>query len=484
MKRVYVDPTDHLDRASLGDFAGPDWHDLALTALRLRREGPKGELVALGALPPARPPAEHQIAGAVAIVERAANCALLADDEALDPVGTAALVVREWAVRYDARTLILVPASRISPWRRALSNWSGKLAPVLALHQDAERMRDRTWDNVVVDGAHALIEDGRIMVSGRRRLLVTSTPVRTGMQDLIPVLGALGATPDPAGLRRHAIRRRAPLVPRTVLAEIVRLEASEGERRLLHEACDLAVSVIPQGGPSAGAWRRLLQAALCLPQAPLVQAGQILGADPDPLARARILSLLKTAQACSTRSPGKLEALVSLVSGARGASLVCVATPEIARWINAALAARGLDVGPQGQVWALSDGEASRCEPRGFTTAIHVDVPWDPRVLAERLSRLDGASELRSFHLALAGTIDEVLLDAYQGSLALAAPLGRVAGAIAEAPDDPEVAVGAALVAGLDAFGGWAETLADCLTRAGRAQEATERALGGLDLLS
>src|SRR5207248_1967586 len=108
------------------------------------------------------------------------------------------------------------------------------------------------------------------------------------------------------------------------------------------------------------------------------------------------------------------------------------------------------------------DTEALPADPRGFDTLIHLDIPWDPRRLSRRLARLEAASDVRIFHLALVGSVEDQLLGAYQEAFPMGASHGEVDAVLAEAPDDPEVSVGAAVVVGEGAFEGWAATLKAC----------------------
>ncbi len=493
MKRIYVDPSVYLARAARADFATSEWHDLALLAHRLRRDGPTGELVCLSALPPPVPPAAHQLSGAIAIVETMGGRALLADDEGLDPIGTAALVVREWLVRGRARILVMAPRSRQSLWREALGQLSGKAGSdvVLTGHSSGLELVSRGWDALVVDGAHRLVGDDPAAVAlaaaPPRLLLVSSTPVRSAGSDLSEMLEFLGVRGD-CELRRHVVRRTVPPCINTRLAEIVRLEGAPPERALAQEARESATLAIASGGPLAGAWCTLLRAAECLPAALPRAAAAVLDFDREALGRAHVLSLLRTAQLAAARTPSKIEALVPLIGASTGRALVAVGSAEAAAWIRSTLASRGLAVAPAGthlvvpgeRVRVIADGEPLKADPAAYSTLIHLDTPWDPRRIADRLARLNATPDLRVFHVALAGTVEDHLLASYQEALALATPHGDVGGVVAEAGEDPEDLVARALVHG--SFLDWAETLRTCRAAACGAYYATSQALDGLDL--
>ena len=478
MKRVYVDPTGYLGRAACGDYSASAWHDLALAALKLRRQGPRGDLLALSTLDPQGTPLPHQIEGAMAIVEGHGNSALLADDEALEPIKTAALVVREWALRYGSRALILAPAARIRSWEEAFVGWQGAARPQLVRHDQIDRMPRSVEDGVVIDGAHAMLADERLRLRARRLLLVTSTPIRTGIQDLMILLDVLGGTPDPAGLERHAVRRAAPTPARPRTAEIVRLEAPPVELALLTEARELALSAGPLGDAAAATWRRLLQTAETLPAVLAGIAARDLEREVEPLERARILSLMKAVEPAAARSPSKFEALIPLLAGLPGRTLVCVSAPESATWLERSLATRGRIVGTHEPVQVVADSSGPLVDATGIANVVHLDTPWDPRRLAGRLQRAEGAGQIRSFHLVLAGSVEEQVLEAYRESLSLVAPYQEVASAVAEAPRDPEEAVGSALIEGAEGFSRWAATLRQCQEAAGAAREMTSRVLG------
>lgn len=493
MKRIYVDPSAYLARAARAEFASPEWHDLALLAHRLRRDGPTGELVCLSALPPPVPPAAHQLSAAVAIVETMGGRALLADEEGLDPVGTAALVVREWVVRGRGRILVAAPRSRHAPWRDALGEWHGRAGAdvVLTDHSAGLDLVGQGWDCLVVDGAHRLAGDDRAMLAlaaaPPRVLLVTSTPVRAPGGDLYPVLALLGVRGE-FEPRRHVVRRSPPPCINSRLSEIVRLEGSAAERALAKEARESAMLAIASGGEVATAWRRILQAAESLPAALPRPAAAVLDAAPEALARARVLSLLRTAQLAAVRTPSKIEALVPLIGASTGRALVAVGSAEAAAWVRGILAERGLAVAPAGthvvvpgeRVRVIADGEALKADPAAYSTLIHLDTPWDHRRLAARLARLAATADLRVFHLAIAGTVEDHLLACYQEALALATPPGDIGAVVAEAADDPEELIARSLLR--SSFDDWAETLRTCRAAACGAYYATSQALDALDL--
>ncbi|MBM3269774.1 MAG: hypothetical protein FJZ01_19250, partial [Candidatus Sericytochromatia bacterium] len=258
MKRIYVDPTAFLARAAAADFAPSEWHDLALLAHRLRRDGPTGELVCLSALPPPAPPAAHQLSGAVAIVESLGGRALLADDEGLDPVGTGALVVREWIARGRTRILIGTPPARLAPWRDALADLVGRAEVVLTGLHAALDLLAMGWDAVVIDAAHRLAGDPaaltRLAAAPPRLLLISATPVRSADLAAEPILTLLGARPG-SDLRAVAVRRtQPPPVASARLAEIVRLEGAPAERNLIAEAREAASMAIAAGGAAVAGW--------------------------------------------------------------------------------------------------------------------------------------------------------------------------------------------------------------------------------------
>lgn len=493
MKRIYVDPSAYLARAARADFASPEWHDLALLAHRLRRDGPTGELVCLSALPPPVPPAAHQLSGAIAIVETMGGRALLADDEGLDPVGTAALVVREWIVRGRGRILVTAPRSRHAPWREALGQLPGKAGTdvVLTDHPSGLELVSRGWDALVVDGAHRLVGDDRAAVSlaaaPPRLLLVTSTPVRVPGGDLGPLLEILGVRGE-FEPRRHVVRRSLPPCINSRLAEIVRLEGSPAERALAQEVRESATLAVAAGGELAGVWCTLLRAAESLPAALPRPAATVLDFDREALGRAHVLSLLRTAQLAAARTPSKIEALVPLIGASSGRALVAVGSAEAAAWVRGTLTGRGLAVAPAGthlvvpgeRVRVIADGEPLKADPAAYSTLIHLDTPWDPRRIAKRLARLTATPDLRVFHVAIAGTVEDHLLSSYQEALALATPHGDVGAVVAEAADDPEDLIARALVR--SSFEDWAETLRTCRAAACGAYYATSQALDDLDL--
>lgn len=473
MKRVYVDPTTHLERAARADFASLEWHELALLAHRLRRDGPQGELLCLSALPPYLPPAAHQIEAAVTAIETMGGRALLADDEALDPIGTAALIAREWVVRGLARILVLARPSRMSLYRDALGALVvGNVATVtIAPIADASILTGRGWDALIVDGAHILSGDlaaaAAVAAGPRRLLLVSSTPIRSDDRELESLLALLGG----AAVDRHVIRRLAPVCQHSRLAEIVRLEGSPAERLLVGEAREKAIEALALSDELGEAWCGLLKAAEALPAALPRAAAAVLDIDRQALGRAHVLAVLRTAQAAAVRTPSKFEALVPLVSASAGRTLVCIATPEGASWLRLALAGRG----HEDKVKVLADGESLRADPAAFRTLVHADTPWDPRGVAARLARLAASPELRVFHLVLAGSVEDELVSSYQDALALASPPGEVAAVVAEASADPEAILRKILPSG--DFGAWTDTLKGLRAAACRAFVATSSAL-------
>ncbi|MBM3270338.1 MAG: hypothetical protein FJZ01_22110, partial [Candidatus Sericytochromatia bacterium] len=169
-------------------------------------------------------------------------------------------------------------------------------------------------------------------------------------------------------------------------------------------------------------------------------------------------------------------------------SLVAVASPEAAHWVRGVLGGRGLAVAPAGshvvvpgeRVRVVADAEPLKADPAAYSTLIHLDAPWDPRRIAARLARLAAAQELRSFHLALAGSVEEQLLWCYQDALALASPGGDVAGTVSELPDEPEDLVRRAIVRG--SFADWAEALRTARAAACGAYCVAAAALDGHDL--
>jgi hypothetical protein len=491
MKRVYVDPTEFLERAARAEYASAEWHDLALLAHRLRREGPTGELVCLSALPPPVPPAAHQLSAAIAIVEKFGGRALLADDEALDPIGTAALVVREWLARGRGRVLVLAPEARVAPWADALAGLTEDPGSdiVLATHVSGLDLVARGWDALVVDAAHRFAGDDKALAilagAPPRLLLVSSTPVRYAGSDASAVLALLGG---PVPLSACVVRRTVPACVNYRLAEVVRLEGSAPERHLAQEARDSAVLAIAAGGPPAGAWSILLRAAEALPAALPRAAATVLDTERADLGRARVLSLLRTAQSAASRTPSKLEALIPLIGASSGRTLVAIESSEAAAWIRTVLAHRGMAVAPPGshlvvpgeRVRVIADGEPLKADPAAYSTLIHMDTPWDPRRLAARLARLAAAPELRIFHLALGGTVEDALLACYQDALALATPPGDVHGIVAELSERPEAFIRRSIVRG--DFSTWQEALGAARGLACGAYLATAHALDTVDL--
>ncbi|MHC5054374.1 MAG: DEAD/DEAH box helicase [Planctomycetota bacterium] len=417
----------------------------------------------------------YQIETAKRAIRRFRGRALLADEVGLGKTVEAAMVAAEYHIRGLARRiLVLVPPSLVGQWREELGEkfgldfedaseragdadfWTSaeRVVSSIALARGAkhfERVTKREWDLVVVDEAHRLKNRrtrGWELVNSLRPkflLMLSATPVQNDLVELYNIVTLLrpgtlgteaefkrrfvkkGEAKDIGALRELLstvmIRNTRSLIDAKLparYAETFVVEPAAEERSALARAQALAKSLASEGdrGARMSAGQLLLQA----------------GSSPAALAAA----LARRGE----DAPG----LAPLGAGAKGAKLVEIlaAKPgekvivfvEFTRTLEALseLFARegvGHAVFSGSMTPAEKDGAIERFrddarvllatgsggEGRNLQfarTVVNFDLPWNPMRIEQRIGRVHRIGQTRDvfvFNLALAGSIEERLLD-------------------------------------------------------------------------
>jgi len=184
--------------------------------------------------------------------------ALLCDEVGLGKTVEAGLVLKEYAVRGLARTvLILTPPSLVSQWREEMRDkfqiefttlddpefrrqgpaaWERCERVIASIHtakalKHSEAIRRVTYDLIIVDEAHHLRNRGSLswkfvnQLKSKYLLLLTATPAQNDLDELYNLVTLLrpGQLRSPAEFRREFVERHDPRRPRnrTKLRELL-----------------------------------------------------------------------------------------------------------------------------------------------------------------------------------------------------------------------------------------------------------------------
>ncbi|MGQ0466255.1 MAG: helicase-related protein [Sporichthyaceae bacterium] len=426
-----------------------------------------------------------------------------------DPNQTAAvagLVLKELSVRGLARrVLVICPGTLREHWRRELSERFGEsfdLDPAadrtILSHSAAARHADTLgpFDLAIVDAAHRLSDSpgpARLVAAARRALLLTPTPVHRDLLDLHLLVELLrpGTFPGPRAFTDRFVDRAEPRRPINVTelsalaatallripapavpeqtsraaARTVAVQLPAAERALYARVLELIRGELVR--PADARVRRHLAARLTAAPATLARTASRMAAAQD---RASVRAALRDiahqaetlgagARLCAAVGevrPGTVvfaahaddaDALATELAGAGIAAAVAHAgTPREAR--AAAVAAFRA-----GTVAALVLTDGVGVELPEAAALLHLDLPWDPMRLEQRLARLSG-SPLAVATLVASGTFEEALAEVlHAGPLAATVAAGATAALLAELPDaGASVAerIGAAVCAGTD----------------------------------
>ncbi|MEB3204079.1 MAG: hypothetical protein VKP57_05215 [Candidatus Sericytochromatia bacterium] len=389
MKRVYVDATERLERADRGAYAPGDWARLAGVAARMREGWPREELLSPAALPPTRrvQPAEERAVRA--IVGRCGDRAVLAWPEALAPWGVGELLLREWLVRDPGRILVLAAPGRLEAWRRVLEG----AGPRVHCIAQGEPLPDEAFTGWLVDRCdRGLAELPR--PDGVRRVVLLAPrpwPEEVGLAALSDWLGKRDV-PLVSLEQAMVVEETAPAVtPAAIEGRLVAVRPSIAEGALLAEVAALSDWLVETGRLDAveiaGPWVRLLATAEAWPGAIPQVAAHLLDREREPLAKARLLSLLRAGLEAWEVGPSLEGTLQALVATSHLRVRLAVATSVMGEALAARMPA-GVDV--------VVDGEVGPDAVHDLW--LHAEPVMHPLDMASR-----NATGSRHHHLVLAG---------------------------------------------------------------------------------
>ncbi|MEB3236245.1 MAG: hypothetical protein VKO64_01285 [Candidatus Sericytochromatia bacterium] len=351
MKRVYVDATDRLERADRGAYAPGEWARLAGVAARMRDTWPREELLSRTALPCTRPVGEAEERAVRAVVGRCGDRAILAWPERIGPWGVAELLLREWLVRDQGRILVLAAPGRVEAWRRALAEVGSRVQLVV----QGAPLPEETFTGWLVDRCDRGLDVLPAPKGVRRVVLLAPRPW--------PVSSSLSAMADWLGKRDVPLARLeeellvteadADPSPPPVEARLTIVRPSAAEETLLAEVAITTDWLVETGrlggGETAEAWVRLLATAEAWPSAMHHLAAPLLDTEHEPLAKARLLSLLRAGLEVREVGLSAEPALHALVATSHRRVLLAVATPEVGEAVADRMPA-GVDLAVDGMV--------------------------------------------------------------------------------------------------------------------------------------
>ncbi|MFL5343147.1 MAG: DEAD/DEAH box helicase [Hyalangium sp.] len=478
--------------------------ELCVAAWRLRLAEQFDELLCLPLLRGVQR-LDYQVETVLKVLRLLRGRALLADEVGLGKTIEASMLVQEMLLRGMARrVLILVPSALVGQWTEELREkfqlparstdapafrsrdpsaaWGAEGVLVASLHlakleRHARFASAAPWDLVVVDEAHHVknrqTAGWRLInqLQSRFLLLLTATPVETGLEELYNLITLLkpGQLSTPAEFKKRFVSAGDPLHPRNrerlraLLAEVMvrNTRARAGlsvalpprfartliveptpAERALYEAILKEVRQRAQAPASSRrALRFLMEAAGSSPHAalsslrrsPLEEGSGSEAHAPEedaPLALPHLVELAQQAAAAPSR---KTERLLELLTQLPDKAVVFSRFKSTLAALAQALSARGIPFvtfhgglsGPEKDQAVQSFREEARVllatevggEGRNLQFAhvlINFDLPWNPMKIEQRIGRLHRIGqqhEVHIFSLCNAHSAEERILD-------------------------------------------------------------------------
>jgi SNF2 family DNA or RNA helicase len=478
--------------------------ELCVAAWRLRLTEQFDELLCLPLLRGVQR-LDYQVETVLKVLRLLRGRALLADEVGLGKTIEASMLVQELLLRGMARrVLILVPSALVGQWTEELREkfqlparstdasvfrsrepsaaWSAEGVLVASLHlakleRHARFATAAPWDLVVVDEAHHVknrqTAGWRLInqLQSRFLLLLTATPVETGLEELYNLITLLkpGQLSTPAEFKKRFVSAGDPLHPRNrerlraLLAEVMvrntraraglsvalpprfartlLVEPTPAERAL-YEAILEEVRLHAQAPASTRrALRFLMEQAGSSPHAVLsslrratpedgAEAEADVSEEKAPLALPRLVELAEQAAAAPSRKTERLLELLTqmpdkaVVFSRFKATLAALAQALSARSIPFVTFHGGLS-GPEKDRAIQSFREEARVllatevggEGRNLQFAhvlVNFDLPWNPMKIEQRIGRLHRIGqehEVHIFSLCNAHSAEERILD-------------------------------------------------------------------------
>lgn len=424
----------------------------------------------------------HQVEAVLRVLRDMHGRALLADEVGLGKTIEAGLVLKEYLVRGMVRSvLILTPPSLVRQWQSELSekflldlpvaerpaDWTAHPMVVGSLDtakgaRHAEKIRERTWDLVIVDEAHRLANQKTLahqLVLGiprRYLLLLTATPVQNDLRELFNLVtlirpGQLGSYRafrsrfvDPEDPRKPLnpaqlkgllhecmVRNRrsevsVKLPPRHAHTHVAELS---GEEAALYEAAAALSRGRHLTGTEMMSRMRLLQQACSTPDA-------LAGGEES--ARAPEIEALR-GQARAVERCAKADRVVRIARDVEDRVLVFTefrASQERIRrtldeaGIEAVLFHGGLTRAERAEAVRrfrkeapvmISTQSGSEGQNLQFCNVlVNFDLPWNPMRLEQRIGRLHRLGQPREVHvfnLVAAGTVEADILELLESKI-------------------------------------------------------------------
>ncbi|MEB3297928.1 MAG: hypothetical protein VKO21_00390 [Candidatus Sericytochromatia bacterium] len=394
MKRVYVDATDRLERAESGNFAPGDWARLARLASRFRETTVQDELLSLTAWPSLSEPTEAVIRAVRDLVGRCQGRGVLTWSESAEPLQVAGLLIREWLVREPGRILVWAAPGRLVRWQRLVSGLGDRVVVLPHGATPPEELSEDPCTAWLVDRPPLDLLPPSARSSVRRLVLLSPRPWGAGQslgwhaawldkQDVPLVrLEEELLVEGPAGSESETV---APDV------RVVAVRPGEAEKALISELEGLTTWLHDTGrldtGALASAWADLLTTAEVWPGALPLVAEPLLSLETEPLARARLLALLRVALEAWEAGPSIVPALQALVATSHRRVRLHVACRPAADGLRLRLPA-GVDL--------IVDGDSFEAE--GHDLWLHAEPVRHP---VDMVDRHKGGQ--RHHHLVLEG---------------------------------------------------------------------------------
>ena len=483
-------------------------------------------------------PLRHQVETVRKVLKQFRGRVLLADEVGLGKTIEASMVLKEYALRGMAeRTLVLTPASLVGQWQEELASKFGlafattyeptlredpeafwdqsRIVASIATarrREQAERLRARRYDLVIVDEAHHLrdrsSQSWKLVDALNKRflLLLSATPVQNDLIELYNLLTLLkpgifktqkefraaymtpGKPRQPANperlraLMRGAMIRNTRAVAALKLprrhATTIKVAPPPGEAAAYADLVTAARRLAAEGG--VGRQRlvlhHLMSAAGSCPAAAsgaLARLAERTGSDPAWAGLAGRWAAIGTG--------AKEAALIELVrSNPRERKLIFVHSRATLAHVGERLTEAGLPFARFDGTLSGPEKDAAIAEFRDHTpvllctqsggegrniqfcnTLINFDVPWNPMAIEQRIGRIDRIGQDREvfvFNLVTRGTLEEQMLAMLEEKIAMfelvVGEVGAILGALEEEREFPDLVLEA-----------WLET-----TEAARAQ--------------
>lgn len=478
--------------------------ELCVTAWRLKLAEQFDELLCLPLLRGVQR-LDYQVETVLKVLRLLRGRALLADEVGLGKTIEASMLIQEMRLRGMARrVLILVPSALVGQWTEELREkfqiparstdmpifrsrdpsaaWSAEGVLVASLHlakleRHARFATAAPWELVVVDEAHHVknrhTAGWRLInqLQSRFLLLLTATPVETGLEELYNLITLLkpGQLSTPADFKKRFVSAGDPLHPRNrerlraLLAEVmVRntraraglsvalpprfartlvVEPTPAERALYEAIVEEVRHRAEAPAATRRALRSLMEAAGSSPHAALSSLRRSTPEEGDgpegdapeeetPLASPRLVELAEQAAAAPSR---KTERLLEVLARLPDKAVVFSRFKATLEALAQALAARGIPFvtfhgglsGPEKDRAVQSFREEARVllatevggEGRNLQFAhvlINFDLPWNPMKIEQRIGRLHRIGQQHEVHilsLCNAHSAEERILD-------------------------------------------------------------------------